>query len=143
MKKKKICQAPKHQKQLFQFSVLQSIFVYLLPLKEVDNFPYSIPHSHVMDNKIELSQVPNTPSKIPNTPSIRQSTPCKIPNTLSNFSVTGFLIQSRIPTSWAVRWSGSDQIEFRPFSRFAPTNHIQPRTSEIIEIQLDNAGTMQ
>ena len=31
-----------------------------------------------------------------------------------NLFVTGSFIQSRIATSWAVRWSGSDQIEFRP-----------------------------
>ena len=35
-------------------------------------------------------------------------------NQVKSFFVTGSFIQSRIATSWAVRWSGSDQIEFRP-----------------------------
>ena len=117
--------------------LVQCVTIYLrlsIAIERSGQFSLFNPHSHVMDNKIELSQVPNTPSKkpntlstIPNTPSIRQSTPCKIPNTLSNFSVTGFLIQSRIPTSWAVRWSGSDQIEFRTLLSLRPN---QPHSAK-------------
>ena len=120
-----------------------NLFLSIYWSKELDNFPYSIPHSHVMCNKIKLSQIPNTPTKIPSTPSKIRSTPSRIPNPLYNFSVTGFLIQSRIPTSWAVRWSGSDQIEFRTLLSLRPNQpHSTKNGSEIIEIQSDNAGTM-